>query len=105
MSEANARAVGIEVRTGVFPFRAIGKALAINEREGLVKMVVEQNTGIVLGCQAIGPHVTDMIAGATMAVQHRLTAEQYARTIHPHPTLSEAFHEAIEAAQGHPVHM
>ena len=60
---------------------------------------------VVLGVQAIGPHVTDMITEATMAVQHRLTAEQVAATIHPHPTLSEAFHEAIEVALGHPLHI
>ncbi|HEY3375884.1 MAG TPA: dihydrolipoyl dehydrogenase, partial [Armatimonadota bacterium] len=105
MSEAVARMVNIDVNVGVFPFRAIGKALAINEREGLVKMVVNKADNVVIGVQAMGAHVTDMIAGATMAVQNRLTAEQYENTIHPHPTLSEAFHEAVEVAMGHPVHI
>ncbi|HOS44470.1 MAG TPA: dihydrolipoyl dehydrogenase, partial [Armatimonadota bacterium] len=105
LSEAAAAEQGIEVATGSFPFRPLGKALAIGEREGFVKVVSRKTDGVMLGVQAIGPHVTDMIAAATMAVQHGLTAEQYARTIHPHPTLSECFHEAIEAALGHPVHM
>ncbi|MHB9023231.1 MAG: dihydrolipoyl dehydrogenase [Armatimonadota bacterium] len=105
MSEAVATAANIEVSVGAFPFRAIGKALAINEREGLVKMVVNTADNTVIGVQAMGPHVTDLIAGATMAVQHRLTPEQYEDTIHPHPTLSEAFHEAVEVAMGHPVHI
>lgn len=105
ITEAAARACGMEVNVGAFPFRAIGKAVAINEREGMVKMVVNSANGQVVGCQAIGPHVTDMIVDAVMAVQNRLTAEQFVRTIHPHPTLSEAFHEAIEVALGHPLHM
>lgn len=105
LSEAAANEAGIDVAVGVFPFRAIGKATAIGERDGMVKMVLNKATGVVIGCQSIGPHVTDMIASVTMAVQNRLTAEAYARSIHPHPTLSEAYHEAIEAALGHPVHM
>jgi dihydrolipoamide dehydrogenase len=105
MTEAAAQAQGLDVRTGSFPFRPLGKALAIGEREGFVKAIYRTDTGAMVGVQAIGPHVTDLIAGAAMAVQHGLTAEQYAHTIHPHPTLSECFHEAIEVALGHPVHM
>ncbi|MHB9134628.1 MAG: dihydrolipoyl dehydrogenase [Armatimonadota bacterium] len=104
MNEAAAQAAGIGVSIGTFPFRIIGKAIAMGEREGMVKVLVNKETGVVIGVQAIGPEVTDMIAEATMAVQHQLTAEQFAHTIHPHPTLSEAFHEAIEDALGHPVH-
>ena len=105
LHEAAARAAGYEVTLGAFPFRVLGKALAANEREGMVKLVVNKADGVVLGAQAVGAHVTDMIAGAAMAVQNRLTAEQYEATIHPHPTLSEAFHEAAEVALGHPLHM
>jgi dihydrolipoamide dehydrogenase len=105
LTEVAAQAQGLDVCSGSFPFRPLGKALAIGEREGFVKTVYRKDTGAMVGVQAIGPHVTDLIATATMAVQHGLTAEQYARTIHPHPTLSECFHEAIEAALGHPVHM
>jgi dihydrolipoamide dehydrogenase len=105
LSAAAAEARGEEVMVGSFPFRPLGKALAIGEREGFVKAVYRKRDGVMLGVQAIGPHVTDMIAEATMAVEHGLTAEQYAHTIHPHPTLSEAFHEAIEVALGHPLHI
>lgn len=105
LNEAAALAAGFEVEVGSFPFRPLGKALAINEREGLVKMVIDTQTHIILGCQAVGPHVTDMIAEATLAVRNRLTAEQFAATVHPHPTLSEAFHEAIEAALGESVNI
>ncbi|HEX2951412.1 MAG TPA: dihydrolipoyl dehydrogenase [Armatimonadota bacterium] len=105
MNEAAARAAGIDVNIGTFPFRVIGKSVASGVREGMVKMVVDKATGVLIGCQAIGPHVTDLIADATMAVQNRLSAEQFAHTIHPHPTFVEAFHEAIEVALGHPVHV
>jgi dihydrolipoamide dehydrogenase len=105
LHEAAARAAGHAVMVGTFPFRAIGKAVAIGEREGMVKVVVNQGDQTILGIQAIGPHVTDMIAEATLAVRNRLTAEQFIRTIHPHPTLSEGFHEAMEVALGHPLHI
>jgi len=105
LNEETARATGLEVLVGSFPYRVLGKALAIGEREGMVKVVINKDDGVFLGAQAVGPHVTDMIAEMTMAVQNRLTAEQVVRTIHPHPTLSEAFHEAVEVALGHPVHI
>lgn len=105
LNEADARARGLDVTVGAFPFRVLGKALAMNHREGMVKMVVNQQDGVIVGCQAVGPHVTDLIADAVVAVQNRLTAAQFENTIHPHPTLSEAFHEAIEVALGHPVHI
>lgn len=105
LSEAAARAAGLEVSVGTFPFRALGKAVAINEREGLVKMVINNADGVVIGSQAIGPHVTDLIADAAMAIQNRLTAEQFVHTVHAHPTLAEIFHEATEAALGHPVNI
>jgi dihydrolipoamide dehydrogenase len=104
-NEAAALAAGMYVTVGSFPFRPLGKALAINEREGLVKMVIETKTQRILGCQAVGPHVTDMIAEATLAVRNHLTAVQFAHTVHPHPTLSEAFHEASEAVLGQSVNI
>jgi dihydrolipoamide dehydrogenase len=105
LHDACARSMDMDVRVGSFPFRVLGKALAIGEREGLVKVVVNGADGVVVGCQAMGPHVTDMIVEMTMAVEHRMTAEAFLRTIHPHPTLAEAFHEAVEAALGHAVHV
>ena len=105
LNEQSAIAKGIEVTIGTFPFRPLGKAVAINEREGMVKMVARKSDGLLIGCQAIGPHVTDLIAEAVVAVQRKMTLEEFATVIHPHPTLSEAFHEAAEAALGHAVHM
>lgn len=105
MNEQSATAKGIEVIIGNFPFRPLGKAVAINEREGMVKMVARKEDGVMIGCQAIGPHVTDLITEATVAVQRRMTLEEFATVIHPHPTLSEAFHEAAEAAMGHAIHL
>ena len=105
LHEAAAIAQGIEVIVGSFPFRPMGKAVAINEREGFVKMVARKEDGVLIGCQAIGAHVTDMIADAVVAVQHGLTLEQFEAVVHPHPTLSEVFHEAVEATLGHAVHM
>ncbi len=105
LHEAAAHAAGLDVVVGAFPFRALGKALAINEREGLAKVVINKEDNVVVGAQAVGPHVTDLIAEMTLAVQNRLTAEQLARTVHPHPTLAESFHEAAEVALGHPLHI
>jgi len=105
MTEADAQAAGREVLVGAFPLRVLGRAVAYGAREGLVKVVIDQASNCVLGVQALGDHMTEMITEATMAVQHRLTAEQFVRTIHPHPTLAEAFHEAVELALGHPVHI
>jgi dihydrolipoamide dehydrogenase len=105
MTEATALAAGIDAKSAVFPFRAIGKAIAIGEREGNVKIVIDNADNKLLGCQAIGPHVTDMITGITLAIENGMTVNEYAKSVHAHPTLSEIFHEASEAVMGHPVHI
>jgi dihydrolipoamide dehydrogenase len=105
LTEAVARERGLDVGTGSFPFRALGKAVAAGEREGWAKVVVDNADGAVIGAQAIGPHVSDLIAEMVVAVQHRLPVSAIEHTVHPHPTLSEVFHEAAEAALGHPLHL
>jgi dihydrolipoamide dehydrogenase len=105
LTEAVARERGLDVSTGSFPFRALGKAVASGEREGWAKVVVDNADGAVIGAQAVGPHVADLIAEMVLAVQHRLSVSAVAHTIHAHPTLSEVFHEAAEAALGHAVHI
>lgn len=105
LTEAAAIASGINAKSAVFPFRAIGKAVAVGEREGNVKIVIDSDDNKLIGCQAIGPHVTDMITGVTLAIENQMTIQQYANSVHAHPTLSEIFHEAAEAVMGHPVHM
>jgi len=104
LNEALAKAQGIETKVGRFLFRVNSKAAAIGEIEGLVKVVVRAGDGRLLGVQMVGPETTDLIAQATLAVSTGLTAEQIDRVIFAHPTLSEAFAEAVGDAVGHAVH-
>jgi dihydrolipoamide dehydrogenase len=103
LTEAQAREQGYEVKVGQFPFRANGKALAIDDYEGFVKIVSEAKYDEVLGVHMIGPHVTDMIAEAAGMIRLETTTEELARTIHPHPTLSEVVMEAAHVVLGHPM--
>ncbi len=104
LNETEANAQGKKVKVGRFPFRALGKAVAIGERTGFVKLVAEAETGVLLGAQMIGPHVTDLIAEAALAVQMGLSAKQVAETIHAHPTLAEPLQEAAEDILGLAIH-
>ena len=87
------------------PFQANGKALAINDYAGFVKIVSESRYDQILGVHMIGPHVTDMIAEATGMIRLETTTEELAHTVHPHPTLSEAVMEAAHAVLGQEIHM
>lgn len=89
---------------GKFNFRPLGKAMALAEQDGFVKVVAEKKYGEILGVHMIGAHVTDMIATATTAIKHEATLESMAETIHAHPTMAEAFLEAWEDAMGHAIH-
>ncbi|HHV61765.1 MAG TPA: dihydrolipoyl dehydrogenase [Firmicutes bacterium] len=95
---------GIEVVTGRFPFAASGKAVSMGEPDGFVKMVADKSTDRLLGVQIIGPHATELIAEATLAVRSSITAREFAETIHAHPTLAEALMEAAEAVHGLSIH-
>lgn len=90
-----------EIKTGQFPFSAVGKALVYGETEGFVKVIADANTNDVLGVHMIGPHVTDLISEAGLAFVLDATPWEIGTTIHPHPTLSEAFGEAALAVDGH----
>lgn len=103
-TEASAAEAGIGVRTGRFNFAANGKAMALGETDGLVKLVAEAASGRIIGGQVMGPHASDLIAEIALAVNHGLTAEQIAGTIHAHPTLPEAVAEAAEDILGHAIH-
>jgi len=106
LTEAKARERGHDVVIGKFPFSAIGKARVLNDTEGFLKIVSDRKYGEVLGVHIIGPSATELVAEASAAMKLEATAEDLARTIHAHPTLSEAMHEASEAAAfGHPIHM
>ena len=105
LTEAKARERGYDVAVGKFPFSAIGKARIINETAGFVKIVSEKKYDEVLGVHIIGPKATEMIAEAGAALRLEATSEELVRTIHAHPTLSEAMHEAAEAVAGHAIHI
>jgi dihydrolipoamide dehydrogenase len=104
LTEAEAKAQGYDVQVGKANFRIFGKAMAIGEQDGFVKIVGEKKYGEVLGVHMIGPHVTDMIAAGVAAVRLESTLEFMAETIHAHPTLAEAMMEAYEDAVGHAIH-
>ncbi|HOW68088.1 MAG TPA: dihydrolipoyl dehydrogenase [Candidatus Paceibacterota bacterium] len=104
LTESEAKEKGMSVRTSRFPFSACGKAVAIGETEGFVKLVAEEQSGRVVGGQILGPHATELIGQVTLAVRARLTAGQLCETIFAHPTLAEAIHEAAEGLFGQPIH-
>ncbi len=104
LTEDQARATR-EIRVGRFPFRANGKALILNETEGLVKIVSDAATGEVLGVHIAGPHATDLIAEAVLGIRKKMTTGDFAHTIHPHPTLAEAIMEAAMTLDGGAVHV
>ncbi len=104
LTQQDAKAQGIEVKTGKFMFGALGKAMATGEAAGFVKWVADPETGELLGAHAIGPHATELIAEATLAIRNELTARELGETIHSHPTLSEAWMEAAHAVHGTAIH-
>ncbi|HEY7113001.1 MAG TPA: dihydrolipoyl dehydrogenase [Thermoanaerobaculia bacterium] len=105
LTEAKARERGHDVAVGKFPFTAIGKARILNETTGFVKIVAEKKYDEILGVHIIGPSATELIAEAGAAMKLEATSEDLVRTIHAHPTLSEAMHEASEAVSGHSIHI
>ena len=100
MTEAQARDQGRQVKVGRFPFRANGKAIAAGETEGLVKTVYDASTGALLGAHMLGGEVTEMIQGFAMAMTLEATEAEVMATVFPHPTMSEAMHEASLDAYG-----
>ncbi len=105
LTETKARERGYAVVVGKFPFSAIGKARILNQTSGFVKIVAEKKYDEVLGVHVIGPAATELIAEAGAAMKLEATSEELVKTIHAHPTLSEAIHEAAEAVQGHAIHI
>ncbi|NJC05484.1 dihydrolipoamide dehydrogenase [Sphingomonas kaistensis] len=105
LTEAKAKELGHEVKVGKFPFIGNGKAIALGETEGFIKTVVDAKTGELLGAHMIGAEVTELIQGYTVGKTAELIDEDFARTVFPHPTLSEMMHESILAADGRVLHM
>lgn len=104
MTEEAARAAGKEVKTGKFMFMASGKASASGARDGFVKLVFDASDNKLLGAQMTGMNVTELIASAVLARRMGATATDIMRSIHPHPTMSEAVMEAAAAAMGEAIH-
>lgn len=105
LTEAAARDRGYEVKVGKFPFAASPKATILGDNEGFVKVVSESKYGELLGVHIIGPHATDLIAEAVVALEHEATAESLKHAVHAHPTLSEAVAEAAHGAYELPLHV
>lgn len=104
ITEEQAKEKGHKVKVGKFSFRAIGKALVFGEADGFVKIIADEETDDILGVHMIGPHVTDMISEAGLAMVLDAVPWEIAHTIHPHPTLSEAIGEAALAVDGKAIH-
>lgn len=98
-----AKEEGRDAIVGLFPYQALGKALAAIETEGFAQLVVDQKTGEIIGAQVIGAEASNLIAEVTLSIQNELTLDCIADTIHAHPTLAEAWHEAALIAKGTPL--
>ena len=105
LTEAQAKAQGHDVRVGTFPFRALARARMASEIEGFVKIVAEKKYDEILGVHIIGPRATELVAEAVMALRMEVTVEELVKTIHAHPTMSEAVGEAAHAAHGAAIHI
>lgn len=99
------RTEGIEYRTGMFPFTASGRARATGQTGGFIKLLADADTDRLLGAHMIGPHASELIAQAVLALEMQASAEDVMLTVFAHPTLSESFHEAALAVHGRAVHM
>jgi dihydrolipoamide dehydrogenase len=105
LTETQAREKGFKVKVGKFPFQASGKAIALDDYEGLVKFVVDEEYGELLGAHIVGPEASELLAEIGVAKQLEYSVEDIARTVHTHPTLSEAIMEAALAASEGAIHI
>lgn len=104
INEEQAKEQGLKYKTGFFPFAANGRSLAMNEKGGRVKMIADAETDRILGVHILGPNASELISEAVLAMEYSASSEDIARTIHAHPTLSEAFHEAALSVDGRALH-
>lgn len=105
LTEAQAKEQGLEIKVGKFPFSASGKASAGGNTEGFVKVIFDAKYGEWLGCHMIGAGVTDMIAEAVLGRKLETTGHEVLKTVHPHPTMSEAVMEAVADAYDEVIHI
>jgi len=105
LTEAKAKEAGYEIKVGKFPYSASGKASAAGQKDGFVKLIFDAKYGELLGAHMIGGNVTEMIAEMVVAKKLEITGHELIKTIHPHPTMSEAVMEAAAAAYGEVIHI
>ncbi|MEE4286389.1 MAG: dihydrolipoyl dehydrogenase [Mariniphaga sp.] len=105
LTEAKAKEAGYEIKVGKFPFSASGKASAAGQKEGFVKLIFDAKYGELLGAHMIGGNVTEMIAEMVVAKKLEITGHELIKSIHPHPTMSEAVMEAAAAAYDEVIHI
>jgi dihydrolipoamide dehydrogenase len=104
-TEAEAKAKGFDVKVGAFPFKALGRARMAGETDGFVRIVADKKYDEVLGVHIIGPRATELIAEAVLALRLECTVEELVKTMHAHPTMSEAVGEAAHATHGAAIHI
>ncbi|MDR1897150.1 MAG: dihydrolipoyl dehydrogenase [Prevotellaceae bacterium] len=105
LSEKAAKEAGYSLRIGKFPFTASGKAAAMGNKDGFVKLIFDQKTDKLLGSHLIGPNVTEVISELALVQKMGITGKQLMKTVHPHPTISEAIVEAAAAAHNEAIHL
>ncbi len=103
LTEAEAKRRGFDVKVGRFPFANLAKPRIIGHEGGLVKVIADAKYDEVLGVHIVGPHATDLISEACVALRLEATSEELTRTMHPHPTLPETLMQAAEAVYGHAI--
>jgi dihydrolipoamide dehydrogenase len=105
LTEAEAKEKGYKPKVGVFPFRALGRALTMDEESGFSKVISDEDSGVVLGVHIIGPHASDLISEGSLAVASASHIDDLTLTIHPHPTLPESIEEAAEQVEKRAIHI
>jgi len=103
-TEDELKEAGVKYNVGIFPMSANSRARAVDQSEGLVKVISDKETDKMLGAHIIGPNAGEMIAEAVIALEYGASSEDMARTCHAHPTMSEAFKEACMATYDKPIH-
>ena len=105
LTQANAREQGLDANIARFPWSASGRAATLGSRDGFTQVVFDRDDGAVLGVQMVGPHASELIAEAVLAIEMGAGIEDLSLTMHPHPTLSETLNEAAQLAMGCPLHV
>jgi dihydrolipoamide dehydrogenase len=105
MSESEAKAQGRKVKVGKFPFAASGRAMAVSETDGFIKVIIDEGDHQLLGVAIVGPEASDLISESALALEMCAFAEDVALTVHPHPTLGEGVMEAFKHALGEAIHI